>query len=261
MRARTQFSSRPAHTLPVRVYRLRRGNGIARGGCCSTAVQHPAGHASSHFPCSPLNRRTPLDVTPERRESLAQSIFTDWLADSNFKEALAAAQDLAVPGFMRRLVEIGLQRAYDARTEQEWRSVVDLLLRLAAEGQVEGADLEAALGALGPRLEDDAMDFRFAPAVLGRLAGAGAAQGALELGALSAALGGVEGAEPRRAAVVAALTAFRDASEGGAAALADAVAAAGLDLASLLASDPEFDGELPPPAEVLAKAELPGLLQ
>ncbi|RMZ56687.1 hypothetical protein APUTEX25_002776, partial [Auxenochlorella protothecoides] len=201
---------------------------------------------------------TPIDVTPERRESLAKSIFTDFLADGNFGEALAAAQDLAVPGFMRRLAEIGLARAYDARTEEEWRAVVDLLVRLGAAGQVPGADLGAAVAGLAPRLEDDAMDFRFAPAVLGTLLGRAAAGKQLGLDALAAAAGAVESAAPRRGLVAATLCALRD--EAGAERLVPAVAEAGLDLAALLASDPEFDGELLEPAAFLAAQGLDGLL-
>ncbi|KFM25979.1 Eukaryotic translation initiation factor isoform 4G-1 [Auxenochlorella protothecoides] len=201
---------------------------------------------------------TPIDVTPERRESLAKSIFTDFLADGNFGEALAAAQDLAVPGFMRRLAEIGLARAYDARTEEEWRAVVDLMVRLGAAGQVPGADLGAAVAGLAPRLEDDAMDFRFAPAVLGTLLGRAAAGKQLGLDALDAAAGAVESAAPRRGLVAATLCALRD--EAGAERLVPAVAEAGLDLAALLASDPEFDGELLEPAAFLAAQGLDGLL-
>ncbi|KAL6776186.1 EIF4G1 [Auxenochlorella protothecoides x Auxenochlorella symbiontica] len=202
--------------------------------------------------------RTPIDVTPERRESLAKSIFTDFLADGSFGEALAAAQDLAVPGFMRRLAEIGLARAYDARTEEEWRAVVDLLVRLGAAGQVPGADLGAAVAGLAPRLEDDAMDFRFAPAVLGTLLGRAAAGKQLGLDALDAAAGAVESAAPRRGLVAATLCALRD--EAGAERLVPAVAEAGLDLAALLASDPEFDDELLEPAAFLAAQGLDGLL-
>ncbi len=105
---------------------------------------------SAPFRCSPSpfapsspSSRTPIDVTPERRESLAKSIFTDFLADGNFGEALAAAQDLAVPGFMRRLAEIGLARAYDARTEEEWRAVTESPARFLEFWTLKEAYLKA----------------------------------------------------------------------------------------------------------------------
>ena len=61
----------------------------------------------SKGPIHSLRRRAPLDITPEHRESLAQSLFSDYLSTSNFQEALSAAQELAVPGFMRKLAEVG----------------------------------------------------------------------------------------------------------------------------------------------------------
>lgn len=159
---------------------------------------------------------------------------------------------------MRKLAEIGLLRAYDARAEQEWQSVVDLLLQLVKADQIASEDLEAALRALGPRLEDDAMDFKFAPFVLGRTIGAGAALGALNLAVLADVAGEVESAEPRREVVAATLCALRDAAPE--ASLKSKVDEAGLKLEELLAHDAEFDGDLPAPAQFLKEQGLEGAL-
>lgn len=46
------------------------------------------------------------DLTPEQRESLGKSIFSDYLASPSVDEAVGAAQELDVGGFMPKLVQV-----------------------------------------------------------------------------------------------------------------------------------------------------------
>ncbi len=63
--------------------------------------------------------RTPnTNLSEDDRESLAKSIFSDFLAsrraDNDLEEASGASEELAVPGFMPKLLTIGLEKAFGA---------------------------------------------------------------------------------------------------------------------------------------------------
>ena len=102
------------------------------------------------------------------------------------------------------------------------------------------------------------LDYPSAPKLLGRLLGAAVASGHLGLEEVVRQAGPVESAEPRRTFVAAALEAVQEA--GGDDALRAAAAAAKLDASKLLASDPEFDGDLPDVATFLKGRGLEAVL-
>lgn len=153
--------------------------------------------------------------------------------------------------------QIGLEKAFDALTERDQSALVGLLVSLSQRGVLGGDDLKEGTAALLEGLEDIALDIPAAPRLLGRLLGSAAAGGLLGLDWAAKAVGGVESAEPRRGFVAAALTAVQEV--GGEAKLAELAAEAKLDLPALLASDPEFDGPMPSPAEFLQQQGLGAL--
>jgi hypothetical protein len=201
-----------------------------------------------------LRRAPRTDLTPEARESLGKSLFSDFLASRDLAEAVGTAQELAAPGFGRVLVRLGVEKAFDSLDEAEQTALADLVVELAAAQALADKDVRDAVGAFVAELGDIALDVPAAPRVLGRVLGCAAAAGLLGLDVLAAQAGCVEDAEPRRALVAAALHAARDA--GGEDKLAELARAAELDLTKLLTHDPEFEAHLPSAA---AFAEAQGL--
>jgi hypothetical protein len=52
-------------------------------------------------------RRAPrTDLSPEERESLGKSLFSDYISSPNVDEAVGTAQELEAPGFMPKLVQV-----------------------------------------------------------------------------------------------------------------------------------------------------------
>ena len=149
--------------------------------------------------------------------------------------------------------QLGLEKAFDAVTERDQNTVVELLAALAARGVLGADDLKEGTAALLEGLEDWALDVPAAPRLLGRLLGSAAASGLLGLDWVAKAVSKVESAEPRRAYVAAALRTVQEA--GGDDALRAAVADARLDLPDVLKAD-EFDGPLPPVDEFLQQQGL-----
>ncbi|KAI3428363.1 hypothetical protein D9Q98_006743 [Chlorella vulgaris] len=197
------------------------------------------------------------DLSDDERQSLGKSLFSDYLSSPDLDEAVGTAQELEAPGFQHKLVQIGLEKAFDAMTEKEQLSLVDLLAALAARGVLAADDLKQGTAALLEQLEDLALDIPSAPRLLGRLLGAAAAGGLLGLDWVAGAASGCESAEPRRAYVAAVLKAVAEA--GGEEQLVAACGEAKLDLASLLAFDAEFDGDLEAPADFLRAQGLPAI--
>lgn len=134
---------------------------------------------------------------------------------------------------------------------------MDLIAALAQRGVISADDLKDGVSALTEQLEDVALDIPAAPRLLGRLLGSAAAAGLLGLDVVAQQAGVVESAEPRRNFVAAALQAVQQG--GGNEQLRALVAEGGLSLHDLLASDPSFDGDLPPPAAFLKSVGLGSL--
>jgi translation initiation factor 4G len=151
-------------------------------------------------------------------------------------------------------LQIGLEKAFDAVSEKDSLALVDLLSALAARGVLSGSDLKEGTAALLEALEDFALDIPAAPRLLGRLLGAAAAGGLLDLAWVAGAVAACESAEPRRGFLAAALKAAAEAA--GDERLVALVKGAGLDLPKLLASEDEFDGPLPAPADFLREQGL-----
>ncbi len=206
----------------------------------------------------PPHRAARTDLSAEDRASLAKSLFSDYLASRSLDEAVAAAQELLVPGFGPALARTGLERAFAALDDAERGALVEVLVALAVRGALQADDLAAGAAELATELDDLALDVPSAPAVLGRALGGAAAAGLLSLAPVAEQAAGVESAEPRRAFVAAALRAVQAA--GGDEAMLEAVAEGGVDVGKLFAHEEEFEGHLPP-AAAFAEAEGLGALK
>ncbi|GAB4821712.1 hypothetical protein N2152v2_008758 [Parachlorella kessleri] len=188
------------------------------------------------------------DLSDEQRESLGKSLFSDYLSSPSVDEAVATAQELDVGGFMPKLVQIGLEKAFDTPDTKQQLAVADLLAALAARGVLSADDLREGCGPLLEALEDISLDTPSAPRLLGRLLGSAAASGMLGLDFVVKTAQGVESAEPRRNFVAAALLAVKE--SGGEEKLVSLAKEGGFS-ADLLKHEAEFDGEMPEPAEFL----------
>jgi translation initiation factor 4G len=158
-------------------------------------------------------------------------------------EALAAAQELVVPGFGRILMAIGLDKAFNALLETERNYIVDVVLALVARGAVAPNELRSAVEECTAELEDLALDVPAAPRVLGKVMGLAAVHGLLGLDVVAGHAGAVESAEPRRAYVAEALQTVKAVK--GEDGLVEAVKSSGINVEKLLESDPEFEAHLP----------------
>ena len=83
----------------------------------------------------PPPRAPRTDLSPEERESLGKSLFTDYLSAPNLEEAVGTAQELEAPGFMPKLVQVG---GGGARRAGRGGVVLGCALLLAAGGTVRG---------------------------------------------------------------------------------------------------------------------------
>ena len=88
------------------------------------------------------------DLTPEQRESLGKSLFSDFLSSPSVDEAVGTAQELEAPGFLPKLVQLGLEKVFEVQTAREQGVLVDLLCALAARGVLGGGPYTVTRGTL-----------------------------------------------------------------------------------------------------------------
>lgn len=190
-----------------------------------------------------LYRAPRTDLSDDERVSLGKSLFTDFMSSGDVAEAVAAAQELVVPGFGRSLVRIGIEKAFDALNEIEQSAIVGLIITLAAaESAVTPADVRAAVEEFCGPLEDISLDIPSAPRVLGRILGLMASRDLMGLDVVAAQAGNIEGAEPRRGFVAAALLAVKGAA--GEPRMLELVKDGQVDVPKLFEHDAEFEGHL-----------------
>lgn len=197
------------------------------------------------------------DLSEEDRASYSQSVFTDFLSSDSVKDAVAAAQELVIPGFGPTLVRIGINRAYDTPHAAEQAKICSLITELVAHKVIAINEVLSTVETQTQSLDDTMLDVPAAPKILGDILGAALAkdmmQGAV-LGAL-ASPEAIEGAEARRGLLAAALLQVKAAR--GEQEMKNAVA--GLDILALMAKDDEIEGYLPDTATFLAEQGLDGL--
>jgi len=190
-----------------------------------------------------LYRAPRTDLSDDERVSLGKSLFTDFMSSGDVAEAVAAAQELVVPGFGRSLVRIGIEKAFDALNEIEQSAIVGLIITLAAaESAVTPADVRAAVEEFCGPLEDISLDIPSAPRVLGRILGLMASRDLMGLDVVAAQAGNIEGAEPRRGFVAAALLAVKGAA--GEPRMLELVKDGQVDVPKLFEHDAKFEGHL-----------------
>ncbi len=194
------------------------------------------------------------DLSEEDRASYSQSVFTDFLSSGSLKDAVAAAQELVIPGFGPTLVSIGVNRAYDTLHADEQAKICSLIVELVAHNVIAISDVLSTVETQTKALDDTMLDVPAAPKILGDILGAALAKDMLQaavLGTLSSPEA-IEGAEARRGLLAAALQQVKAAR--GEQEMKDAVA--GLDILALMAKDDEVEGYLPDTATFLAEQGL-----
>lgn len=198
------------------------------------------------------------DLTDEDRASLGKSLFTDYISSRDVDEAVAAAQELLVPGFGPVLVQLGVEKAFDALDKAEQSAIVGLIVELAARGTLPSDDVGKGVQMFTLELGDIAMDVPAAPRILGGILGSMAGKDLLGLDVLAAQAAPIEDTEPRRALVAAALLAVKDvAGEDG---MTAKVKEAGVDVAKLFEADEEYESHLPSGKAFAAEQGLSGVL-
>jgi translation initiation factor 4G len=194
------------------------------------------------------------ELSEEDRASYSQSVFTDFLSSASVKDAVAAAQELVIPGFGPTLVDIGVNRAYDTPHADEQAKICSLVVELVAHKVIAISDVLSTVETQTKSLDDTMLDVPAAPKILGDILGAALAKDMLEAAVLGmlAAPEAIEGAEARRGLLAAALQQVKAAR--GEQEMKDAIA--GLDIVGLMAKDDEIEGYLPSTAEFLAEQAL-----
>lgn len=164
------------------------------------------------------------------------------MSSRNINEAVAAAQELLIPGFAPSLVRIGIDKAFDSADSGEQNAIAGLIVDLTSRGCFNSEDVSAATEEFIPDLEDISLDVPAAPRVLGLIIGGCADKGVFGLDILANKLPNIEGAEPRRNVLISALKNIKDVSgEDKMVALAKQ---GGLDVLKLCEHDVEFEPHL-----------------
>eukprot|EP00798_Chlamydomonas_sp_ICE-L_P009725 gene9725-7598_t len=201
----------------------------------------PSASESPPAPAEELQRKT-------------ESLLSEFCSTLDKAEACTCVGELAAPGFMSRLVEIGLETIMNSMKEKEAAALEGLLLHFQSQGLVQQSDVVAGLKTYTEQLEDLSMDYPKAPGLLGHYIGSAVAQKLLPVTTLSELLVGDYSAEPKRALAEAA---FINAKAGlGDAGLMDLCTTAGLKASAFLEAEPDLDGHLPSTADWLASAGL-----
>lgn len=222
----------------------------------STSQAADAGAAASTSGAASTSAVQPrTDLSDEQRESLARSVYSDYVAEGKPDEAERAARELCVPGFGAKLLDVGLKRAYDALDKKEVAAVRALLGELVRRGVVPPAEVDEALAQAAEAISDDAVDYLGAPAIL-----AGLFADALEAGALDLARELDVFATVADGMVKRDLFALFAKAVGPETLSKKTIQDAGKNLEEILKADPEFDGDLPSVDEFLAEAKLQNLL-
>lgn len=170
-------------------------------------------------------------------------MYSDYISSKNIEEAVASAQELAIPEFKPTLIRLGLEKAFDALETGDRDAIMGLIVSLCKKEVYSGKDIREAVDGYAAQLEDLALDVPAAPRVLGGVLGMSVAAGLMDLNGVKEPVEGVESAEPRRAFVASALHAVKEAQ--GVDGLKAAVKASGINVLLLFENDPEFEDHLP----------------
>lgn len=181
----------------------------AAAGASAAPSTTGRGGADAAAPASSSDKKKKL--TEEEAESLASSLFTDYLATKDGAEAAAAARELlgaesaekgassTPPLSAERLARIGLDRMVDSPSDAEGESLAAALCSLGKPGAPVGPEaLGTALAEAAAGLDDLALDVPKAAGRLGALVGSLLASGLLRAAAVPQFLAEVESAGPKR---------------------------------------------------------------
>lgn len=90
----------------------------------------------------------------EDRKKKAESLFMEFMASNDKKEALTCARELAVPEFLEQLIDIGVQLLLDNTKPREQAMIADLIAEMCAEKVFTADILVQGLKVTTDQLED-----------------------------------------------------------------------------------------------------------
>ena len=235
----------------------------AAAGAAPSTTGRGAGAAAA-APSSDKKKK----LTEEEAESLAASLFTDYLATKDAAEAAAAARELLgaecadggkeAPLSAERLARIGLDRMVDSPDDAEGETLAAALVSLGKMGGAVGPEaLKAALAEAASGLDDLALDVPKAAGRLGALVGSLLASGMLKASDIPPFLADVESAAPKRDLLLRAARVVR--TEKGDAGL-EKLKADGLNAAEVAKAADFEEGEMPTAEAFLKESGLSALI-
>lgn len=238
----------------------------AAAASAGAAAPSTTGRGTAAAAAPPSDKKK--ELTEEEAESLASSLFTDYLATKDGAEAAAAARELlgaespekggGAPLSAARLARIGLDRMVDSPSDAEGEALAACLASLGKQGGAVGpAALGAALGEACAGLDDLALDVPKAAGRLGALVGSLLASGLLAASAVPGFLADVESAAPKRDLLLRAARVVR--TEKGDAGL-ERLKADGLKAAEVAAAADFEEGEMPSAEAFLKESGLGALI-
>lgn len=186
--------------------------------------------------------------------SLGKSLFTDYLSSNDVNEAIAAAQELVIPGFGKTLVDIGIKRAFDSLNATEQDQICEILSELGSRKILSGDDISSTVSRHCTILEDTMLDIPLAPRVLGTLMGNAIVKNVVDIALLGEQASSVEGAEPRRLLTATALNVIKAVK--GEELMVSLVKEASMNIPKLLERDEEMESYLPTLKEFAAEQGL-----
>ena len=198
------------------------GASEAAAAGAAAAAPSTTGRGGAAAPSSSDSSNKKKKLTEEEAESLASSLFTDFLATKDSAEAAAAARELlsaesaessaatTPPLSAERLARIGLDRMVDSPSDAEGETLAAALVSLGKSGGAVGPEaLVAALAEAAAGLDDLALDVPKAAGRLGALVGSLLASGLLRASRVPEFLAEVESAAPKRDLLLRAARAVR----------------------------------------------------
>ncbi|KAK9820254.1 hypothetical protein WJX72_008106 [[Myrmecia] bisecta] len=195
------------------------------------------------------------DMKPEEREEKAGQLFDEFLSSNDTAEALNCVRDLSIPGFMPKIVEVGINKMYDSMRDKEHDMLAGLLVALAKKGAYSAEDFLTGLHTKTDMMEDLSLDIPKAPSLTAKLTARAIIDGVIGLDKLADLSEKIESAEPRRTFVALTLRAIKMGA--GEERFQKLLTDSGFKAGELLKADPEFDpADLPDVASFLKQEGL-----
>ncbi|GMH35151.1 hypothetical protein BSKO_03019 [Bryopsis sp. KO-2023] len=138
-------------------------------------------------------------LTLEDRKKRAESLYKEFVSSNDKQEALMCAKELAVPDFLDKLIDIGVQILLDSVKEREQAMIVDLIVDFCLQKIFTADELMLGVKVTTDQLEDLSLDIPKSPDLCGLLLGCCIHKGVVGMEALPALCEPIMGGEVRRA--------------------------------------------------------------